>query len=105
MNVHLKSGLLVLGSDFNLGVKFIAMKHKLPFKFVIAGIVALSLFSVIYVNVSGQQNTFATAPESKQSVEVASVDENEQQRNIPIPDVTVLGRIVDLAQRLVSHTP
>mgnify|MGYP001469412527 CR=1 FL=1 len=81
------------------------MKHKLPLKFVIAGIVTLSLFSVLYVNVSRQQNTFATASESKQSVEVASVDENEQERNIPIPDVTVLGRIVDLAQRLVSHTP
>lgn len=97
--------MLVAASDLNLGVKFLAMKHKLPFKFVIAGIVTLSLFSALYVNVSGQQNTFAAAPGSKQSVEVASVDENEQERNIPIPDVTVLGRIVDLAQRLVSHTP
>lgn len=81
------------------------MKHKLPFKFVIAGITALSLFSVFYVNLSGQKNTYSTTTETKQSVEVVSVEENEQKRNIPVPDVTVLGRMFDLVQKLVSHTP
>jgi len=82
------------------------MKHKLPFKYVIAGIFALSLFSVLYVNAGERQDAQAGFSDTKQPVEVASVDENEQERNnIPVPDVTILGRIVDLAQRLVSHTP
>lgn len=81
------------------------MKQKQPLKYVIAGILALSLFSAIFVNVGSrsafQPNTHSTQP----SLETASVEEDKPGRNIPLPDVTVLGRIVDLAQRLVSHRP
>ncbi len=81
------------------------MKQKQPFKYVIAGILALSLFSVLYVNAGSRQPFHANFTEKQQSAEVATVEGDKQERNIPVPDVTVLGRLIDLAQRLVSHTP
>jgi len=81
------------------------MKQKQPLKYVIAGILALSLFSIVYVNLGSRSPYHASTLETQQSLETASVNEEKQERDIPVPDVTVLGRMLDLAQRLVSHRP
>ncbi|MBK9337765.1 MAG: hypothetical protein IPM98_14900 [Lewinellaceae bacterium] len=83
------------------------MKQKQLFKYVIAGILAFSLFSAIYVNLdaAAQPECAKTASDIQQATEAVIVEEENQDRNLPIPDVTLISRILDLAQRVVSHTP
>jgi hypothetical protein len=82
------------------------MKQKQLSRYIIAGILAFSLFSAIYVNLDAAQPESAkNATNTQQATEAVIVEEENQNRNLPIPDVTAIGRILDLAQRLVSHTP
>jgi len=82
-----------------------AMKQKQLSKYTIAGILAFSLFSMLYVNMDAARSSAAFSSTAQTSTTVIQSEEDKQERNIPIPDVTVLSRMLELAQRLVSNTP
>lgn len=81
------------------------MKQKQLTKYVLLGILAFSLFSVLYVNLDAASTARAQTPNTRNNAELLLAEEEKQERNLPIPDVTLVGRIVDLAQRLVSSAP
>lgn len=81
------------------------MKQKQLSKYALLGILAFSLFSALYVNLDAAEAARAQAPNAHNKAELVLAEEEKQERNLPIPDVTLIGRIVDLAQRLVSSVP
>ncbi|MFN0014831.1 MAG: hypothetical protein ACKVU2_09815 [Saprospiraceae bacterium] len=82
------------------------MKQKQLAKYIFASVLAVSLFSVLYVN-AGPHHPSGTDSGQQPPVEAASIKEEEQkqERDIPVPDVTVIGRIIDIAQRLITYAP
>lgn len=83
--------------------KMKAMKISLRPKYFLAAVIALSLFSFVYVNLHAlRSNPSANKVQAKTDHPVMVEDENEQDhQKIPVPDITVLSRIIDIAQRFV----
>lgn len=81
------------------------MKQKQLSKYAIASILAFSLFSMLYVNIDAARSSGTFPSDTQTATEMVRAEEDNQERNIPIPDVTVLSRMLELAQRLVSNTP
>ncbi|MEQ1746827.1 MAG: hypothetical protein ABMA02_15445 [Saprospiraceae bacterium] len=82
------------------------MKQKQLAKYIFASILAFSLFSMLYVN-AGTHRPSTPGNEQRPPVEATSVKEEDQkqERDIPVPDVTVVGRILNIAQRLITYAP
>ena len=78
-----------------------AMKSKISTKYFFVAIIALSLFSFLYVNLHAAYYSRQGADNSPLKVvqPVMMEDENDQKRDIPVPDITILSRIYDIAQR------
>ena len=78
-----------------------AMKNKLHVKYFIAAIFVLSLFSFAYVNLHAAFKHPAAYEQKTDSQHPVMVeeDENEKQK-LAVPDVAILGRIIDLVQKL-----
>jgi len=68
-------------------------------------IAIFSLFAFIAVNLHASMTAPAQSNLKKELLQTKVEDEAEQEdRNLAIPDVTVLGRLFELAQRLLpSH--
>lgn len=79
-----------------------AMKNKIHIRYFFAAIIALSIFSFFYVNLHAAYSKQATRNEQVKSPQpVMMEDENDRDRNIPVPDISVLSRIYDIAQKLM----
>lgn len=81
------------------------MKNKLHVKYLFASVIALSLFSFAYVNLhAAYSNPAAQREQAKAPQPVILEDDKDQNRDIPIPDITLLSRAYEIAQRLMrSH--
>lgn len=79
-----------------------AMKNKIHIRYFFAAIIALSIFSFIYVNLHAAYYKQAARNEQVKSPQpVMMEDENDQNRDIPVPDISVLNRIYDIAQKFM----
>lgn len=81
--------------------KWRTMKNKLHLNYFLAGVIALSLFSFAYVNLHAAYSRQAARTEQAKTPQpVILEDQNDQNRNVPVPDITILSRIVDIAQKV-----
>lgn len=73
------------------------MKSKLYTKYFFTLIVALSLFSFLYVNLHAAYSNQAARDEQLNAQQpVMMEDENDQKRDIPVPDITTISRVYDI---------
>ncbi len=78
------------------------MKQKLLPKQLLAGLIALSLFSAVYVNVHAAY-TAQTALKNGMAPQPVLVEEEDKDKSeLPVPDVTVIARIIDLVEKFAS---
>lgn len=77
------------------------MKRKLLPKSFFFAASLFSLFAFTFVNV----NVASSSCQSSQSCIVQKVNEVEDMKEpgIQVPDITVVGRLIDLAQRYFAH--
>ncbi|TNE69652.1 MAG: hypothetical protein EP344_00260 [Bacteroidetes bacterium] len=79
------------------------MKQKLLHKYLIAGVISLSLFSFAYVNLHAEYNTNTCCQEQSSTNRPALVEEEDDQSgNIAVPDVTYINRVAKIVQRFIS---
>lgn len=79
-----------------------AMKRELTFKSIFITASFLSLLAFAFVNL--QTNSTLTHPFSKIEMEQNHVESEDagESRDIQVPDVTVLGRVWEIAQRFLE---
>ena len=78
------------------------MKRKLTLKSLLISSSIVSLFAFGFVNFQSNQMTgkpLAALDMNSNQMESDDTDSN----NIPVPDVTVLGRVLEIAQRLLGR--
>jgi hypothetical protein len=79
------------------------MKQKLLSKYLIAGIIALSMFSFAYVNLhSVCAHQSSCENKSQKNHAVLMEEEKEEARDLPIPDVNTISKVLNIVQRLTS---
>jgi hypothetical protein len=79
------------------------MKQKLLRKYLIAAVIALSLFSFAYVNLDAAYACQSSCDQKIMPTQPVLIEEEEDQaRKIPVPDVTIIGRVLDIVQRYTS---
>ena len=79
------------------------MKQKLLSKYLIAGIIALSMFSFAYVNLHAVYSRNPSCEKQIQKVEPVQIEEeNDKAQDLPIPDITIISRAVHIVQRFTS---
>lgn len=80
------------------------MKREITFKTILITASFLSLLAFAFVNI--QTNSVSAQPFSKIELAQEQVQsEAESQNNeIPVPNVTVLGRVWEIAQHLLDKT-
>jgi hypothetical protein len=80
------------------------MKREITFKTILLTASFLSLLAFAFVNI--QTNSVSALPFSKSEIVQNQVQsEAESQNNeIPVPNVTVLGRVWEIAQRLLDRS-
>lgn len=79
------------------------MKHNLLPKYLIAGIIAFSIFSFVYVNLHAGFSCQASCEKQIQKVQPVLIEEEEDKStDLPIPDVTIIARVLDIVQRVAS---
>ena len=76
------------------------MKRKLPKSFFFA-VTLFSLFAFAFVNV----NVGAVRTGTSETCLVQKIEQVEDQntRNFQTPDITIVGRLIEVAQRYFSH--
>ena len=79
------------------------MKNNLRPRYFLAGLFALSLFSFAYVNLHAAYfKASACCKEHVQTTQPVKVeDEEEQKHNIAVPDITLLSRVIDIAEKVI----
>lgn len=77
------------------------MKRKLLPKSFFFAVSLFSLFAFTFVNV----NVASSSSQSSKSCLVQKVNDVEelQESSIKVPDITVVGKLIDLAQRYFAH--
>lgn len=81
------------------------MKQKLLTKYILIGIVVFSLFSFFYVNLHAAYTGRINCDQQVKSPQPVLVEEEDKQKNdIPIPDVTVISRVIELVQKFASSS-
>ena len=79
------------------------MKQKLLPKYLFAGVIALSLFSFAYVNLHAVYSTQPCLEQKATSPQPVLIEEDDKQTtNIPIPDVTIISRVMNVVQKLAT---
>ena len=80
------------------------MKISLRPRYFLAAVIALSLFSFVYVNLHAAYFNHSTGKEQvKTTQSVLMEDENEKaHQNIPVPDITILSRVIDIIQHFTQ---
>ncbi|MBL7826731.1 MAG: hypothetical protein JNJ57_08880 [Saprospiraceae bacterium] len=79
------------------------MKQKSTFKSLFLAASIFSLFAFVFVNVQSKANMIPTgAPTTLVQPQMVEENENEE-REVAVPDVTVLGRLWEIAQRLLDR--
>jgi hypothetical protein len=78
------------------------MKQKLFPKYLIAAVIALSLFSFAYVNLHAVYSSQASCEQKANTPQPVLVEEEDETRSIPVPDITIIGRVLDIVQRYTS---
>lgn len=76
------------------------MQNKLLAKYIIAGVIVLSLFSFAYVNLHAAYKNPSACGHKTDAQHPEMVEEEDQKQDFAVPDVTILGRIANLAQKL-----
>lgn len=77
------------------------MKINLHPKYLLTAITALSIFSFIYVNFHAA-TALPALPQQTATVEQPALkesEEDEKNRNLAVPDITILSRVIDIVQR------
>ena len=79
------------------------MKSKIHIRYFFAAIIALSLFSFFYVNIHAAYSKQAARNEQVKSPQPVMLEEgeNDQNHDTPVPDISALGRIYDIAHKLM----
>lgn len=76
------------------------MKQKPTFKSILLVASLFSLSAFIFVN--WNSNSSLSQIENKAKIVQTQLEDNdEDQSNVPVPDVTVLGRLWDMAQKII----
>ncbi|MBK8967473.1 MAG: hypothetical protein R3D58_05685 [Saprospiraceae bacterium] len=79
------------------------MKQKLLSKYLLAAILAMSLFSFAYVNLHAAYAGKSTCDQSAKTTQSVLIEEEDSRASkIPVPDVTIIGRVLDIVQRYTS---
>lgn len=80
------------------------MKREITFKTILLTASFLSLLAFAFVNI--QANSAAAQPFSKIEITQSQVqgEDGSESNEIPVPNVTVLGRVWEIAQRLLDKT-
>jgi len=103
INLSELNAYLPIGNYFRASKKRKTMRHKLLPKYLLAAVLALSLFSFAYVNLHA---AYACRSGNNQHVKtqqsVLIEEEDNQSSKIPVPDVTIIGRVLDIVQRYTS---
>ncbi len=80
------------------------MKREITFKSHLITLSILSLFAFVFVNL----NTKATMAQPFSKIEMAQnqveTEDASDSDKIPVPDVSVLGRVWEIAQRLLARS-
>ena len=76
------------------------MKQKLPPKYFLAGILALSLFSFLFVNLHSALSNRQGLKTPSNNTEVMVEEQDAEDRDVPVPDVTIISRAIELLQHL-----
>lgn len=76
------------------------MKSKLHTKYFLAAVIALSLFSFAYVNLHAAYSNQAVRTEQLKTQQPVMLEDENQNRDIPIPDISILSRIFDMVQKI-----
>ena len=80
------------------------MKYKLLPKYLFAAVFALSIFSFAYVNIHAACFAGCTEQPKQLHAEQSALmkDEEKEEAKIPILDVTLISRVLHIAQHLAS---
>ena len=80
------------------------MKQKLLPKYLIAAVLALSLFSFAYVNLHSAYTGQSSCNQKNQNPQPVLIEEDEDKADkIPVPDVTIISRVLDIIQRYAAN--
>lgn len=93
-------------ATFALLFKSSAMKRNLTTKSFVSFVIAFSLSAFVFVNLHAsltvpQQNC---TPEQMGQVQIKEECDDTETREIPVPDVTAISRLIELAQKLLPLT-
>jgi len=80
------------------------MKRNLPAKSLFLSVVIFSLSAFVFVNLHASLTVPQQGCEQQVQLEHPQVKEESddaEPREIPVPDVTVIGRLVELAQKFL----
>lgn len=79
------------------------MKQKLLFKYLLAAVLAMSLFSFAYVNLHAAYACKTSCEQPVKATQSVLIEEEDSEGSkIPVPDVTIIGRVLDIVQRYTS---
>lgn len=80
------------------------MKSKIHTKYFLAAIIALSLFSFVYVNLHAAYSNQAARNEQLKAPQPVMLEDEDQNRDIPIPDITILSRVFQTVQKFTRSS-
>ncbi|MDO8365273.1 MAG: hypothetical protein Q7T20_00660 [Saprospiraceae bacterium] len=78
------------------------MKRSLTFKSVLATTSLVSLFAFAFVNIRADSTLTPVYSKMEMTQNQVETEEDADSRKIPVPDVSVIGRVWDIAQRLLD---
>ncbi|MFN0034457.1 MAG: hypothetical protein ACKVUS_05270 [Saprospiraceae bacterium] len=79
------------------------MKRKHTFKSLLITASLLSLFAFAFVNLHANSALKGSVSKIERTQHEVESEEAGETREIPVPDVTVLGRLWEIAQRLLDR--
>ena len=79
------------------------MKREITFKNVLITASFLSLLAFAFVNLSAHSNVTQSFSKVEISHNQVEAEETGESREIKVPNVSVLGRLWDIAQRLMDR--
>lgn len=80
-----------------------AMKREITFKSLLIAASLFSLLAFVFVNLRSNPSFFATIHPLTMAQNQVETEEATESTKIAVPDVTVLGRLWDITQRLLER--
>ncbi len=80
------------------------MKQKRLPRYLLIGLIALSIFSFTFVNLHAAYSNHTAAQQQplKSAQTVLAQEDEDQNEKLTVPDFTIIGRVIDLAQRITA---